>query len=147
MESLRRAAPSEQARGRVICAGRASFYDTEAALSPIRLTLLGQPFFGRRIGRFGRSRPGQMRRPEVGAAGAGEPLGLRAAPSRDLGVVAGTQHVRDRTALPELRPRILRIFEQALGEALLLPGGFLPHDAGQEPDAGVEQDESGDLPA
>src|SRR5262245_62341152 len=102
MGSLRRAAPSEQARGRVICAGRASFYDTEATLSPVRLGLLGRPLFGCRSGRFGRSRPGQMRRPEVGPAGAGEPLGLRAAPGRDLGVVAGAQHLRERTALPEL---------------------------------------------
>src|SRR5262245_23752998 len=119
MGSLRRAAPSEQARGRVICAGRASFYDTEAALSPIRLALLGRPFFGQHIGRFGRSRADEMRRPQVGPAGAGEQLGLRAAPGRDLGVVAGTEHVRDGAAFPELRPRILRVFEQALGEALL----------------------------
>src|SRR5262245_30468449 len=98
MGSLRRAAPSGEARGRVICAGRASFYDTEAALSPIRLGLLWGPLLGCPIGRFRRSRPGQMRRPEVGAADAGQPLGLSAAPGRDLGVVAGTQHVRDRTA-------------------------------------------------
>ena len=50
-------------------------------------------------------------------------------------------------ALEELRPGVLRIFEQALGEALLGPGGLLAHDAGQQPHAGIDQRQRRDLAA
>src|SRR5262245_41397071 len=87
-----------------------------------------------------------MRRPQIRAARAGEPLGLGAAPGRDLGMVAAGKNGRDRTALPELRPGILRVFEQAVAEALLRARGLLAHDAGQQPDAGVDEGEGRDLP-
>ena len=50
---------------------------------------------------------------EVRPALAGQPLGLRAAPVGDPGVVAGDQHLRDGPAFEFLRPRIVRMFEQA----------------------------------
>src|SRR4029453_13067064 len=46
-------------------------------------------------------------RPQVGTALAGEPLGLGAPPGRDLGVIAGDEHVRDRAAFEQLRSRIV----------------------------------------
>src|SRR5438876_3971152 len=127
-----------QARALIVCAGRASFYDTAAPLSPIPTGLLAGPF--RLAG------AGQMGRPQIRAAGAREPLGLGAAPGRDLGMVAAGEDGGDRTALPELRPGILRVFEQAVAEALLCARGLLAHDAGEEPDAGVEQGEGRNLP-
>ena len=85
-----------------------------------------------------------MGRPEVGPAFAGEPLGLGAPPGRDFGVVAGGQHLRDRPALEHLRPGILRVFQQPVGEALVRAGGLLAHDAGDEPHAGVDQHHRGE---
>src|SRR5258707_2253476 len=80
------------ARALIVCAGRASFYDTAAPLSPIPAGLLAGPF--RLAG------AGQMGRPQIRAAGAREPLGLGAAPGRDLGMVAAGKDGGDRTALP-----------------------------------------------
>ncbi len=40
-------------------------------------------------------------------------------------------------------PGVLRIFEQAVGEAFLDAGGFLAHHAGNQPDAGVDQRQRG----
>src|SRR5713226_4028484 len=134
-----------EARALIDCSGRASFYDTPRPLSPVRTGLLIGPF-----GLFGVFRladMSQVRRPKVRAARPREPLGLGAPPIRDLGMVAGGQHLRDRTPLPQLRPGILRVFEKALGEAFLLARRLLAHDPRQEPDAGVQQDESRDLPA
>src|SRR6516225_7101516 len=121
------------------CAGRASFYDTAAALSPIPAGLLAGPF--RLAG------AGQMGRPQIRAADAGEPLGLGAAPGRDLGMVAAGEDGGDRTALPHLRPGVLRVFEQSLAKALLQARSLLAHHAGQQPHASVEQDEGRDLAA
>src|SRR5215472_2526856 len=131
-----------KARALIVRAGRASFYDTGAALSPVPAGLLAAPF----AGLFGLAGAGQMRRPQIRAARAGEPLGLGATPGRDLGMVAAGEDGRDRAALPELRPGILRVFEQAVAEALLRARGLLAHDAGEEPHAGVEQDEGRNLP-
>ncbi len=39
------------------------------------------------------------------------------------------------------------VFEQALGKALLGSGGFVPHHARQQPDAGVDQCHRRDLAA
>src|SRR5262252_10211170 len=128
-----------KARALIVCAGRASFYDTGAALSPIPAGLLAGPF--RLAG------AGQMGRPQIRAAGAGEPLSLGAAPGRDLGMVAAGEDGRDRTALPHLRPGVLRVLEQSLAEALLQTRSLLAHHAGQQPHAGVEQDEGRDLAA
>src|SRR5947209_3426876 len=80
-----------------------------------------------------------MRRPEVRAALASQPFGLGAAPSCDPGVIAGNKHLRNRAAFEHLRPRIMRIFEQAFPEAFLRARGFFAHDAGQEAYAGVEK--------
>src|SRR5262245_59531453 len=126
------AAPIPAARGTCRLFGSASFYDTPGRLSPIRAGLRAVPLFGlfRRL--FGVFRPPCMRRvprPEVRSAFPREPLGLAAAPVGDLGMVPGGQHVRDRMALPELGAGKLRVFEQALGEALLLPRRLLAHDA------------------
>src|SRR6202040_455146 len=128
-----------KARALIVCAGRASFYDTAAALSPIPAGLLAGPF---RL-----ADAGQMGRPQIRAAGAREPLGLAAAPGRDLGMVAAGEDGGDRMALPHLRPGVLRVFEQSLAEALLQARSLLAHHAGQQPHAGVEQDEGRDLAA
>src|SRR5262249_41885823 len=131
-----------KARALIVCAGRASFYDTAAPLSPVPARLLARPF----AGPFRLAGAGQMGRPQIRPACAGEPLGLGASPGRDLGMVAAGENVRDRTALPHLRPGVLRVFEQALAEALLQARGLLAHHAGQQPHAGVEQDNGRDLP-
>src|SRR5262245_48559997 len=106
-----------KARALIVCAGRASFYDTGAALSPVPAGLLAAPF----VGLFGLAGTGQMRRPQIRAACAGEPLGLGATPGRDLGMVTAGEDGRDRAALPELRPGILRVCEQAVAGALSAP--------------------------
>src|SRR5260370_23465600 len=67
-----------KARALIVCAGRASFYDTAAPLSPIPAGLLAGPF---RL-----ARAGQMGRPQIRAAGARGPLGLGAAPGPHLGL-------------------------------------------------------------
>src|SRR5260370_28324140 len=86
-----------------------------------------------------------MRRPEVRPALAREPLGFTAPPSLDLGVVAAGEDGGDGAPLPEVRARILRIFEQAVAEAFLRARGLLAHDAGEEANARIEQDQGCDL--
>ena len=97
------------------------------------------PFFGLFVRLVGR--------PEVRPALGGEPLGLGAPPRLDLGVVAGGEHLRDRLTLEDRWPRVLRIFKQSVGEAFLGRRGLLAHDAGQQPHAGIEQRQRGDLAA
>ena len=70
-----------------------------------------------------------------------------APPGGDLGVVAREEHVGNCAALPFARAGIVRIFEQPVFEALLCARRFLAHHAGNEPHAGVEQGERGDLAA
>src|SRR5262245_30661524 len=85
----------------------ASFYDNGGLLSRL----------GRRLFRWWF--PTSVGRPEVRPALAGEPLGRGAAPGGDLAVVARYQDLGDGLPLPGLRARVLRVFEQAVGEALL----------------------------
>src|SRR5262249_56496444 len=112
------------------CAGRASFYDTAALLSPIPAGLLAGPF----AGLFGPGDAGHMGGPQIRAAYAGEPLGLGAAPGRDLGMIAASENGGDRTALPHLRLGVLRVFEQALAEALPHPPGLPSPEPPPPPD-------------
>src|SRR5262249_59606523 len=93
-----------EARALIVRAGRASFYDTGATLSPVPAGLLAAPF----AGPFRLVRGGQMGRPQIRAGRAGEPLGLPAAPSRDLGMVAAGTHARGGTGPPGLPPRLVR---------------------------------------
>src|SRR5262249_35062677 len=95
------AAPILQALILAICAGRASFYDTAGVLSPFPTAPRVRPFL-RLLRRVGRAGAGEMRGPQVRPARAGEPLGLGPAPSGNLGVVAGSEHIRDRATLPQL---------------------------------------------
>src|SRR5262249_33083986 len=95
-----------KARALIVCAGRASFYDPRAALSPIPAGLLARPL-ARLFRLAGAS---QMGHPQIRAAGAREPLGLGAAPGRDLGMVAAGEDGRDRTALPHPPPGVFRAF-------------------------------------
>src|SRR5260370_29781100 len=118
-----------KARALIVCAGRASFYDTAAPLSPIPTGLLAGPFRLAGAGRMGR--------PQIRAAGAREPLGLGAAPGRDLGMVAAGEDGGERTALPPLPPGVLRGFEQSLAEALLHAPSPLAHHAEPQPHTGV----------
>src|SRR6516165_238925 len=60
---------------------------------------------------------GEIGGPQVGAPLAGQVLGLSTPPGRDPGMVAACERLRDRSPLPQLRPGILRIFKQAIGEA------------------------------
>src|SRR5258708_36397715 len=94
MGSLVRQREYPKARALIVCAGRASFYDTAAPLSPIPAGLLAGPF--RLAG------AGQMGRPQIPAAGAREPLGLRAAPGRAPCLVAAGKGRRGLTAPPHL---------------------------------------------
>src|SRR5579862_910944 len=61
----------------------------------------------------------QEGRPEVRPARLGQPFGLGAAPSGDLGMVAGGEDFGDRPALPQLRAGVMRVFQQAVRKALL----------------------------
>jgi len=90
---------------------------------------------------------GEIGGPQVGAPLAGQVLGLSTPPGRDPGMVAACERLRDRSPLPQLRPGILRIFKQAIGEAFLLGRGLAAHDAGKQAHAGIEQHEGCDLPA
>src|ERR1700757_441330 len=98
-----------QARALIVCAGRASFYDTAAPLSPIPAGLLAGPF---RLFPAGPKGPP----PTPGGGGAGAPRRRGAALPGALGVVAAGEDGGDRTALPHLRPGVLRVFEQSLAE-------------------------------
>src|SRR5260370_29933272 len=98
MGMLLRQGEYPKARALIVCAGRASFYGPAAPLSPIPAGLLAGPF--RLAG------AGQMGRPQIRAAGAREPLGLGAAPGRDLGMVAAGEDGGGRTALPHPRPGV-----------------------------------------
>src|SRR6266581_7292143 len=61
--------------------------------------------------------------PEVSSTLPGQPLGLGLPEGLDAGVVAAKEHIRDGAALEQLRPRIVRVFQKPLGEALLGCGG------------------------
>src|SRR5882672_2283732 len=121
---------------------RRSFYDKEPALSPFRAGLFRVfgPFRG---GAAGAARIGG---PEVRTALPGEALGLALAPGLNLGVVPSGQHRGDWAALPDGRAGELGVFEQALVEAFLGPRGFLAHDTGQQPNAGIDERAGGDFP-
>src|ERR1039458_9488226 len=97
--------------------GWASFYDKARSLSPLRF----RPVLGLFTGLIGR--------PQVRAARGGQPFALGLPPLRDLAVVARQQHVRDRLALEHRRPGVLRIFQQAIGEAFLGDRGLLSPEA------------------
>src|SRR5947207_11214677 len=89
----------------------------------------------------------EVRRPEIRASLAREPLCLLPPPGGDPGVVAAREYFRNGAVLPQLRPRVLRIFEEPLGEAFLSRRSLFSHDSRQEPHAGVEQGERRDLSA
>src|SRR3954471_22174728 len=97
------------------------------------------PIRGLRL--FGVFRAVLVGRPEVRPAYFGQPLGLGPPPGPDLAMVAAGQEFRDRLALEQGGAGVVRVLQQALGKALLGPRSLLAHDAGNEPDAGVEQRE------
>jgi len=70
-------------------------------------------------------RRGHMRRPEVGTTRAGDRSAAARTPGGDLGVITAGEHIGDRPTLPQLGPGILRVFEQAVGKALLRARGLL----------------------
>src|SRR5436190_24039186 len=95
-------APNEQRRAapsRLLVWVRAGFYDKAPGLSPLGF------------------RPFLVGRPEVRSSFAGEPLGLGLPPGFDLGMVAAGQDVRDRLALEQRRPGVLRVLQQPVGKA------------------------------
>src|SRR5947209_6925947 len=89
----------------------------------------------------------EISRPQVRPSLSGKPLGLRASPCRDVGVIAAGEHLGDCDALPELGARELRIFKKPLSEALLLPRGLAAHHSGEQPYAGIEERKGCYLPA
>src|SRR5829696_1378076 len=110
-----------EARNNFVNSGWASFYDKDWALSPFRTRILEPPG------------PRQMGGPEVRPPLTGEPFGFGATPGGDPGVIAGGEHVGDGIALEQLRPGVLRIFQQPLGEAFLGARCFLAHYSGEQP--------------
>src|ERR1700733_2724134 len=84
---------------------------------------------------------------QVRASLARDTLGLGATPRRDLGVVAREEHVRNCAALPFARAGVVRILEQPALEAFLGARLLLPHHAGNEPHAGVENGKRSDFAA
>src|SRR5271168_4375127 len=76
-----------------------------------------------------------------------DPLRLLPPPISDARVIAGQQHVGNAPPLPFARARVMGIFEPARLETLLLARFGSPHDAGKQPDAGVEHRERRDLAA
>src|SRR4029079_3132981 len=68
---------------------------------------------------------GDIAGPEIGPSFAGEALRFGAPPRTDLFVMAGQQNRRHVAAVPALRPRVVRIFEQPAFEAFLRQRGRL----------------------
>src|SRR5215212_7985086 len=60
-------------------------------------------------------------------------------------MIPRSQHFRDRAPFPLLRSGIMRVFEEARFEALLLTARRRAHYAGEQPNASIEQGESGGL--
>src|SRR5205823_11922213 len=60
-------------------------------------------------------------------------------PGFDLLVIAGRENLGNGSTLEHLRAGVLRIFEQAVGEALLSPGGRIAHHPRQQPNTRVDQ--------
>src|SRR5690606_616441 len=85
--------------------------------------------------------------PQVRPLPAGDTFGFLAPPAGDGGMVAGHQHLRDASALPLARTSVLRIFEQAVLEALFGGRGVVAQRSRQQPDAGLDQCHGGDLAA
>ena len=62
-------------------------------------------------------------------------------------MVPGRENVGNWLALEYWRPGVLRIFEQTVRKTFLGGGRFLAHHAGQQPHAGIEQRQRGNLAA
>src|SRR5262249_4275150 len=103
------------------------------------VTLWISPVFGPFAGLVGS--------PKVRPAFRRKPFCLNAPPGSDFGMVAGREYLRDRLALENRGARVLRVFEQTVSKTFLGGGGLFAHDAGQEPHAGVQQRERGNLAA
>src|SRR4030042_456156 len=84
---------------------------------------------------------------KVRASPGGPQYALAPPPLRDLGVMAGEEHLRPRPA-PELGgPRVLRVLQQPLGMRLLGQRGLRPQDARQPPRHRFDDDHGGQLAA
>ena len=66
-------------------------------------------------------------------------------PARHRAMVATQEHRRDFFSLKETWTRVVRIFEQAVLEALLFAGGLLAHHPRKKPHTGVDERQGGDL--
>src|SRR5277367_6342062 len=83
------------------------------------------------------ARGSQIAFPQIAAPFTGQPLGFSPAPVANATMVPRHQHRRDRASLPHLWPRVLRIFEQTVGEALLGQGLSSAHHSREEAHAGI----------
>src|ERR1700712_1170216 len=87
------------------------------------MMFIGRVLSGRSVTRRSRDRQGagwdagEMSLPQIGPAQAGVALGCGTAPGGDGGMVAGHQRARPGAALPLGRLGVMRVFEQAPGEA------------------------------
>src|SRR6266540_152842 len=77
--------------------------------------------------------------PQIGPAFPGQTLRLGPSPAADPSVIARHQYLGHCPALPDLRPGVVRVFEQPLGKTLLRQRLGATHDPGQQPHAGVDQ--------
>src|SRR5262249_35823591 len=66
-------------------------------------------------------------------------LRLRPAPGGDVPVVARAQDLGNLATLEAEGARVVGVFEKAVLEALLVPGGLPAHHAGQQAHAGVDK--------
>src|SRR5712691_10625726 len=83
--------------------------------------------------------------PQVRTALARRLFRLFPPPGRNLAVMAGVQHFRDRPPLEFLRLGVMRIFQEAGLETLFDVRSLRAHHPRQEPHAGVEQDQGREL--
>src|SRR5215471_4730013 len=99
MKRLRRRRP---ARAQLFdCSGRRRLYDTARHLSSVLANAAVH-----------------VGGPQIGAAFARQPLGFLPAKRRDFGMIAAQQNRWNLPAFPELRPGIVRMFEQSVGKTL-----------------------------
>ena len=85
--------------------------------------------------------------PKVGPPLPRQPFCFRTPPFVDGAVIAGQKHIRNAPAFPFLRLGIVRMFKQAGLKALGFAGHGIAHDAGQEPDDRIENDDCRSLAA
>src|SRR5690606_25211864 len=91
--------------------------------------------------------PAEISLPQVRTPFPRQFLGHFAPPRAHPAMVPRSQDLRNSMSFPDLRPRIMRIFEEILLEALFRQRLGIPDHTRQEPHHRVHQRHRGDLPA